>query len=267
MSNNPLVSIITVVFNGSKTLEQTIKSVLNQSYNNVEYIIIDGGSTDGSIDIIKKYEVLLSFWVSETDFGLYHAMNKGISLAKGELIAMINSDDWYELNAVKLVVDSYNLNPSKKIFHGDRFDVVNNTSKVVYRFNPSEFKFLYLGMTYNHPSFFVHKEIYKEKSYDIKLKSLSDYQFTLSFFLYNKNLFYYIPIPYVNYRLDGISSKLSIIEALYEGFYARKNARLCLYKNIISVVLRFIYLTIFKPIIRIRFKNYFVLYLTYNFYY
>jgi glycosyltransferase involved in cell wall biosynthesis len=104
LSNNsplPLVTIITVVFNGEKYLEQTIQSVINQTYDNVEYIVIDGGSTDGTVDIIRKYEEQIDYWVSEPDEGLYFAMNKGISLASGEVIAILNSGDWYELDAIK----------------------------------------------------------------------------------------------------------------------------------------------------------------------
>jgi cellulose synthase/poly-beta-1,6-N-acetylglucosamine synthase-like glycosyltransferase len=85
----PLVTIITVVFNGEKYLEQTIQSVINQAYDNVEYIVIDGGSTDGTVDIIRKYENQIDYWVSEPDGGLYHAINKGITLCMGRLVGII----------------------------------------------------------------------------------------------------------------------------------------------------------------------------------
>lgn len=106
-SSEPLVSIITVVFNGEKYLEQTILSVLNQTYSNIEYIIIDGGSSDATLDIINKYTDKIDYWVSEPDSGIYDAMNKGISLATGQLIGIINSDDWYELDAVEEIVRAY----------------------------------------------------------------------------------------------------------------------------------------------------------------
>ncbi len=116
MSKLPLVSIITVVYNGAKTLEQTILSVLNQTYKNIEYIIIDGESTDGTLDIIEMYRDKISTCISEPDEGLYDAMNKGVSIANGELIGIINSDDWFEKNAVELVVSSYVNNLNKKVF-------------------------------------------------------------------------------------------------------------------------------------------------------
>ena len=93
---NPYFSIITVCYNSEKTIERTITSLRNQSYQNFEYIIIDGGSTDSTLEIIKKNLDVVSILVSEKDEGIYDAMNKGIDLASGEIIGIINSDDWYE---------------------------------------------------------------------------------------------------------------------------------------------------------------------------
>lgn len=90
------ISIVTVSYNAAKTIEQTIKSVINQTYSNIEYIVIDGGSTDGTVDIIRKYEDRIAYWVSEPDGGIFDAMNKGIKVATGEVVGIINSDDWYE---------------------------------------------------------------------------------------------------------------------------------------------------------------------------
>jgi len=90
----PLITIITVVYNGEKYLEETIKSVINQTYPNVEYIIIDGGSTDGTLDIIKKYEDYIDYWVSEKDKGIYDAMNKGILVSNGKYLLFLNADDF-----------------------------------------------------------------------------------------------------------------------------------------------------------------------------
>lgn len=233
-----LISIITVVYNGVKTLEQTIQSVLNQTFKNFEYIIIDGGSTDGTIEVIKKYEKHISFWISEPDKGLYDAMNKGIGFANGEIIGMINSDDWYEPNAIEIIIESYKFHPEKRIFHGDRFDVLENGTKRIRKFNPSRFKFLYYGMTYNHPSMFVHKEIYRDCCYNTSLKALSDYEFVLTQFLKNENIFSYIPKSYVNYRLDGISGTMKLNNSLKEGFCARRNSGLSFMSTMLSVLIR-----------------------------
>lgn len=238
MDSNPLVSIITVVYNGEKYLEQTINSVLEQTYRNIEYIIIDGGSLDGTLGIIKSYEKHITKWISEPDQGLYDAMNKGIKIAKGELIGMINSDDWYEPNAVELIVDVYKKNLEKKIFHGNRYDIFQDRTKIIRKFNPSRFKFLYYGMTYNHPSMFVHKDIYRESMYNTSLKALSDYEFVLTQFLKNKNVFFYINEVYVNYRIGGVSGKINIKNKLKEGFIARKSAGLYFINNLMSLFIR-----------------------------
>lgn len=116
----PLISIITPCYNSISTISQTIESVLNQSYSNIEYIIVDGQSTDGTLDIIKKYLPISQNrirYVSEADDGIYDAMNKGISMANGELIGIINSDDWYEQDAIKIVVDAYILH-GPAVYHG-----------------------------------------------------------------------------------------------------------------------------------------------------
>lgn len=99
----PLFSIITVVYNNEKYLEETIKSVIGQSFKNFEYIIIDGGSKDKTLDIIKKYEKYIDYWISEKDYGIYDAFNKGMSLSKGDYIGIINSDDTYENNALEII--------------------------------------------------------------------------------------------------------------------------------------------------------------------
>ena len=95
MINKPKISIITVVYNGEKYLEETIQSVINQTYDNVEYIIIDGGSTDGTLDIIRKYEERIDYWVSERDKGIYDAMNKGIDVASGDGLIFLNAGDYF----------------------------------------------------------------------------------------------------------------------------------------------------------------------------
>jgi len=110
MKHFPKISIVTPNFNGAKFLEQTIQSVLSQNYPNLEYIIIDGGSTDNSIAIIEKYESQLSYWVSEPDSGLYDAIQKGFDKSTGEIMAWINSDDLYQPNAFFMVAEIFRFN-------------------------------------------------------------------------------------------------------------------------------------------------------------
>ncbi len=246
-NEEPLISIITVVYNGEKYLEQTIQSVLNQTYKNIEYIIVDGGSNDGTLDIIKKYKSCIFKWVSEPDDGLYDAMNKGIKMASGELIGMINSDDWYESNCVEVMAKAYKSNPFKHIFHADRFNINENGKKSVKKFQSSEFKFIYYGMMYNHPSMFITKVEYKKHLYNTNLKALSDYQFVLEAFLRDKNIFLYLEKSLVNYRLDGISAKLSLFDKLKEGYISRKISGLNLPQNVFSLTFRFFVFVLYKP--------------------
>ena len=241
MKESLLVSVITVVYNGEKYLQQTIDSVAGQTYDNIEYIIIDGGSTDGTLGIIRNNLGHISKWISEPDEGIYDAMNKGIKLANGDLIGIINSDDWFAPNAIKEVVDAYKKNKDKKVFHGDRYDIKSNKKKRLYRFNPSKFKFLYFSMTYNHPSMFFHREIYESVKYNTKLRVFSDYELVLKLFLKDPSIFCYIPIAYVNYRLEGISTQQTFFNYTREGARARLNAGLSPFHVAIHIALRSIY--------------------------
>ncbi|MCK7589529.1 glycosyltransferase [Subsaxibacter sp. CAU 1640] len=238
MNQGFLVSIITVVFNGEKYLQQTIDSVFNQTYKNIEYIIIDGGSTDNTVSIIKENKDKISKWISEPDNGLYDAMNKGIKMSTGELIGTINSDDWYEPDAVQLSVNAYLENPKTSIVHSDRYDVLPTGEKSVFKFNPSDFKFKYFSMTYSHPSMFISKKIYREHQYNTNMKSFSDYQLILEVFLRHPKNFTYIPKPLVNFRLGGVSGSLSFFEVLKEGYQARKLAGMNTIENLFSLCLK-----------------------------
>ncbi|WP_300978636.1 glycosyltransferase family 2 protein [Flavobacterium sp.] len=207
----PLVSIITVVFNNVRTLEQTINSVINQSYRNIEYIIIDGGSTDGSVDVIKKYESQISYWVSEPDKGIYYAMNKGLRIATGNLVSVLSSDDWYESTTVKKAVNYYELNPEVDIIHGLlRFIGANDMPDLVTGHYNS---FLSKGMI-EHPTCFITKKMYEKVGfYNVLYKSAGDYEWMLR----AKKLeakFLFIPELLTNFRRGGISG--SYIGALEE---------------------------------------------------
>jgi glycosyltransferase involved in cell wall biosynthesis len=201
--NNPLISIITVVYNGVATLEQTILSVINQTYKNIEYIIIDGGSTDGTIEIIKKYEKHLAYWISEPDKGIYDAMNKGIAKATGKLIGLINSDDWYELNAVEHVVNEFLIaNITNVIIHANIYKV-RNDSKTIFR--PKKHYRLMYGMCIGHPSCFITKHVYDSIGlYDSHYKIAADFDLLLRAYL-KKIKYIHIDNSLVNMRIGGAS--------------------------------------------------------------
>ena len=196
------VSIVTVVYNGEDFLEETILSVVNQTYKNIEYIIIDGGSTDGTLEIIKKYEEHLSYWVSEKDDGIYDAMNKGISKATGTLVGLINADDYYDKHTVALVVESYFEQNRPNILYGDMLLVDDETNQQI-KITPS-MKVLRKEMSLNHPTCFIERALYLEKKYDTSYSISADYELIMYFVKKNKK-FIYIPSLLAFMRMGGAS--------------------------------------------------------------
>lgn len=171
--NNLKISIITVSYNSAKYIEATIQSVLSQDYDNVEYIIIDGGSTDGTVDIIEKYADKLAYWVSEPDSGIYDAMNKGISQATGDIVGIINSDDYYFPGAFELVAEAFNnKNLNQYIFWGDvEYELLGR----IKGWRPKNLK---RGAFAPHPSMFCPRMIYNRIGmYDTTFRLLGDYDF------------------------------------------------------------------------------------------
>ncbi len=141
MTNYPKISIITPSYNQGRFLEKTILSVLNQNYPNLQYIIIDGGSSDNSVEIIKKYEKQLFYWVSEKDNGQSHALNKGFQKANGDIIAWINSDDWYEDDVFGKIAAHFLNNPKSKLLIGNCKVVFNGNSDQNYFIKPVKTSF------------------------------------------------------------------------------------------------------------------------------
>ncbi len=179
----PLISIITVVFNGEQHLEETIQSVINQTYENVEYIIIDGGSSDGTLDIIKKYENKIDYWVSERDEGIYDAMNKGIKLAQGDIIGIVNSDDILYPKTLQDVVAVFYENKNIGFVYG-KLDIVDFKGILIENKNSlgmQHFKYrLFKHMPFLHPTVFVKKEVYEKIGlFDTRYTISADYDFCL----------------------------------------------------------------------------------------
>jgi glycosyltransferase involved in cell wall biosynthesis len=205
--NNPLISIITVVYNGVSTLEQTIFSVINQTYKNIEYIIIDGGSTDGTIDIIKKYEKHLAYWVSEPDNGIADAFNKGIKKAAGDLIGLINSDDYLFLDALSIVSKYYVKNRNQIISGALRLENPKRCDKIW----QSTLKNIDIEMTIAHPATFVPKQFYElYGGFDIAYKVSMDYDFIYKMISNNVD-FNIIPDILITMRSGGMSARNSKI--------------------------------------------------------
>ena len=207
-------SIITISFNSCRTIERTLKSVLSQTYADFEYIIIDGSSKDSTVDIIKKYESLFNGrmkWVSEPDKGIYDAMNKGIKMAQGEIIGIVNSDDWLEPNALQIVNDAFNKNKNSKdsLYIGwMNFHYDENNSQVL---KTSHDKLMKKAKVYqmagiNHPATFVPKSIYEKIGiFDDRMKISADADFILRCYFANLN-FYYINKVITNMDGNGVSN-------------------------------------------------------------
>jgi len=201
--NKPLISIVTVVYNGKRHLEQTINSVLDQSYDNVEYIIIDGASTDGTLDIIKKFNDQIDYWISEPDNGIFDAMNKGLKCASGNFIGFINADDTYKHNILDTVIDNILAHPKVHFFYGD-VDVVNNQQEYLHLFSGAS-QGEKLGMYIPHQSSFINLDVHRQYPFDITYKIAADRVLFAQLF---KNKFegYYMGISVANFMEGGASA-------------------------------------------------------------
>lgn len=199
---NIKISVVTICFDSKKNIEQTIRSVLGQSYGNVEYIIIDGGSTDGTLDIIKKYENKIAYWGSAPDRGIYDAMNKGVAKATGDVIGFINSDDWYTEGAIAAIANAFD-ETNADIVYGHYFEVMEGgPCRISQR---GRLKDIYCGMVFGHPATFVKTKLLKEFPFDCSYKIVADYAFFLSMYLQGKR-FYGIDAIIAYFRVGGISS-------------------------------------------------------------
>lgn len=251
----PLVTIVTVVFNGEKYLEQTIQSVINQSFNNIEYIIIDGGSTDGTLQIISKYNNLIDYWVSEPDAGIYDAMNKGINLASGNLIGLLNSGDIFTSYALESVAKLYDeqaeLHQERIIITGAmyRFDQQKNIKFKLVKSQKDLDSKINWSMPINHPATFVSRKVYETiGSFNPSFKVCGDYDFI--FRAYHSQIVKFIftdrELTYMS--LGGISEKIGTLWIMFiEHFLINKeklspirNATICCHWLTISTFKRFL---------------------------
>ena len=198
--NRPIITIITVSYNAKSIIEDTILSVINQTYPNIEYIVIDGGSTDGTIDIIKKYENRITRWISEPDKGIYDAMNKGINIAKGEWINFMNCGDTFCQNKTIENIFSDNLYRYDIIYGAVNMksDTFNKTvwpkNKITHS-NP---------MPFNHQCVFVRTSLYKQYQFDISYRYAADYNIFCK--IHKKAKYLEVKEIIANYSVDGVSS-------------------------------------------------------------
>jgi len=251
-----LISIITVVYNGEEFLEKTIKSVINQTYKNIEYIIIDGDSTDRTIEIIEKYKDKISYWVSEKDGGIYDAMNKGISIATGDFINFLNADDIiYKSNSIENIVKDM---VSKDSVYYSRASIISDKVNWMYpNFEVKDYtKWIKLNLP-NHQTMFFPKSFYKKYFYDLRLKIGADDDYKL-FALKNHNV-KFIDLIFVEFQRGGVSSnhknfklfKQRIKESFIRNFKHKRYFRLIL--DPFKLILMFLIHSIFGEEIFLRF--------------
>lgn len=183
------VSVITVTLNSESYLEDSIKSVISQNYKNIEYIIIDGKSTDSTLEIVEKYKQYIDIVISEHDKGIFDAMNKGINNSTGDIIAILNSDDYYSnSNVISTVVSEFEKHNSDSIFGNiSIIDPITNKIRRKWRNNKYKRKNFKKGWHPAHPAFFVKKEIYNKFGiFNLKYKIAADYELMLRFLYKNK---------------------------------------------------------------------------------
>ena len=204
------ISIITVCYNASSSLGQAIQSVLDQRDVDIDYVVIDGGSTDGSLDIIKSFGSKLRY-ISEADRGIYDAINKGIEKAEAGIIGLLNADDFYPTDDVlTTVVQAFSENPDVDIIYGDlRYVSAENTDRVIRHWRAGNFAMssLRLGWMPPHPSVFLRSRVYDEiGEFNLKYKISGDYDFILRAFGSGKYKSLYLPKDFVHMRTGGISN-------------------------------------------------------------
>lgn len=176
MSHYPLISIITPSYNQGKFIERTIKSVLNQNYPNLEYIVMDGGSTDGTLDVLKKYENKIT-WVSEPDNGQTHAINKGFKIAKGDILAYLNSDDTYEVGTLKKIANYFKKHPRVAFLYGKGRIIDENDKELgFYQSKTTDHNSLAEHCPISQPTTFWRRKVYEEIG-----EFNEEYQFTMDY--------------------------------------------------------------------------------------
>lgn len=242
------VSIITAAYNSAATLKDTLKSVLAQTYTDIEYIIVDGASTDGTQEIVRSYESLFNGrlkWISEKDNGIYDAMNKGIKMATGDVVGILNSDDYFTRNdVIASMAQSFEDKNLDAVYGDIHFIHDGNPEKCVRYYSSKPFRPLWLrfGFMPAHPSFYCRRELFdKAGLYKTDYKIGSDYEMMVRLFMVHKIRAKYLPLDFVTMRTGGAStrnvrSRLQLIKDDVRG--CRENG---IYTNPLMICIKFLY--------------------------
>ncbi len=242
------ISIITATYNSGQTLTDTLESVLRQCYTDIDYVIVDGGSKDNTLDIIRRYEPRFEGrmrWISEPDKGIYDAMNKGIRMAAGDVVGLLNSDDFYTSNDVLEHVARALSDPNVDAIYGDIHYVNDDDLTHCVRYYSSRVfcrGLMRLGFMPAHPSFYCRRTIYeKYGTFDTSLRVAADFENLLRLIFINRIRTKYIPEDFVTMRTGGASSSgmVSHKRILKEHMVAYKQNGV--YSNLFLEGLRYLY--------------------------
>lgn len=239
------ISIITVTYNAESTINNCIESVIGQNYRNIEYIIIDGASTDKTVQIIEKYKNQIAVFVSEPDNGIYDAMDRGIKLATGDIVGTLNADDFFTDNNVLSQVAEAFSNPEVSITYGD-LDYINTDGSIVRKWRSGEYRdgMFNSGWMPPHPTFYCKRNLFHQFGfYSLEYGTAADYELMLRFIHLNKVNAFYIKKVMIRMNVGGVSNK---------SYSNRVQGLLFDYKAMRNNGIRFPLVTlIFKPLRKI----------------
>ncbi|MCB0697452.1 MAG: glycosyltransferase [Chitinophagaceae bacterium] len=205
------ISIVTVVYNCANTIRGCIDSVLAQDYDDVEYIIVDGGSKDGTVDVVKSYESGIARFVSEKDNGIYDAMNKGIRMATGDVVGILNADDFFYSNdTLSKIAAAFKKEPELDATIADIVFVNDTNTRILRHYHAQKWKpakFAW-GFMPPHPSFFCKRHLFDKLGYyKTDYKIAADYELLIRYLYVNKINFRYLPVMTTRMRMGGVSTK------------------------------------------------------------
>ena len=242
------ISLITVTYNSEKYLSQCIESVQMQDYGDLEHIIVDGNSTDNTVSIIKKYEAGIAKWVSEPDNGMYDAINKGIAIATGEVIGLLNSDDiLVSADVISCIAQTFKEQNTDSVYGDLEYVDKENTDKIyrVWKGQTYRRNLFKIGWMPGHPTFYIKKALIdKYGGYESHYFTAADYEFMARYLFKHKISSFYLPKLFVKMRMGGASNK-----SIYQRLRANRRDYLAMKKN--NIPLPFI-VSILKPLIKIH---------------
>lgn len=242
------ISLITVTYNSEKYLAHCIESVQSQTHKDIEHIIVDGKSTDGTLDVIRKYESKIAHWISETDRGMYDAINKGIAMATGDVVGILNSDDMLvSEDVIGAIATAFEDEKVDSVYGDLEYVDKENTNKIfrVWKGKKYDRNLFKIGWMPGHPTFYVKRSlIEKYGGYENHYFTAADYEFMARYLFSHRITSFYLPKLIVKMRVGGASNK-----NIYQRLRANRRDYLAMKKN--NIPLPFV-VSILKPLIKVH---------------